>query len=408
MPPEKTRLFLAIPLMDELDNLPALVKCLREQTYRNFEWIVCVNHPDDWWNHPEKSAICQRNLQTIQYLEKLGDSSLTIIDRCSPGKGWDNHHTGVGWARKTVMDMISARAHEEDIIVSMDGDTTFADNYLRGIAEAFRLHPEIRAIAAPYHHPLPADPLAARAILRYEIYMRYYLLNMMRIKSPYAFTALGSAISCTVYAYRRIGGLTPHKSGEDFYFLQKLRKFGPVMIGFPEKVFPAARFSSRVNFGTGPAMIRGIKGDWSAYPIYPHRFFDEVRTTFDRLPEIYHGEKPFLPMMNFLSQKFGSDFLSPLIRNASLVEQFLKACHQKIDALRVLQYLRFRHLQEQSSDENNLMDFLQVFFPEDNFVQELSSGGFSFAYSSLELLSRLRDFLEQTEDQWRQQIHILR
>ena len=39
----------AIPLMDELENLPALVECLNKQTYRNFSVYMCVNQPESWW-----------------------------------------------------------------------------------------------------------------------------------------------------------------------------------------------------------------------------------------------------------------------------------------------------------------------------------------------------------------------
>ena len=76
-------------------------------------------------------------------------------------------------------------------------------------------------LAVPYYHKLIGDA-TDRLILRYEIYMRCYLINLLRIQNPYAFTALGSAMAVTVRAYRKAGGLTPVKSGEDFYFLQNL------------------------------------------------------------------------------------------------------------------------------------------------------------------------------------------
>ncbi len=92
-----------------------------------------------------------------------------------------------------------------------------------------------------------------------------------------SFTAIGSAMALPVKSYRAIGGMTPHKSGEDFYFLQKLRKFGKVLTWNKEKVYPEARYSDRVFFGTGPAMIKGRDGDWSSYPIYPFELFDEIK-----------------------------------------------------------------------------------------------------------------------------------
>ncbi len=93
------------------------------------------------------------------------------------------------------------------------------------LLNTFKHHPDAVALSVPYYHNLTGDEEKDRAILRYEIYMRYYAINLWRIGSPYNFTAVGSAMALPVWAYRAIGGITPHKSGEDFYFIQKLRKY---------------------------------------------------------------------------------------------------------------------------------------------------------------------------------------
>ena len=66
----------AIPLMDELENLPALVECLNKQTYRNFSVYVCVNQPESWWEDEAKRQICANNADSITFLQTVDTFSL--------------------------------------------------------------------------------------------------------------------------------------------------------------------------------------------------------------------------------------------------------------------------------------------------------------------------------------------
>ncbi len=191
--------------------------------------------------HREK-AICEENSRILEYLQNQTDLNLNVIDRSSPGKGWKGKKVGVGIARKVVLDEICERADNEDVIISMDADTIFNKGYVKSIVQTIKRNPKKVAVAVPYYHPLSGDEQQDRIMLRYEIYMRYYALNLWRIQSPFSFTALGSAIALTVKAYKAVGGLTPHLSGEDFYFLQKLRKYGKIICWNSEKVYPANRF----------------------------------------------------------------------------------------------------------------------------------------------------------------------
>ena len=187
-------------------------------------------------------------------------------------------------------------------------------------------------------------------LLRYEIYMRYFLLNMLRIKNPYAYTALGSAMAFPVWAYKKLGGLTPVMSGEDFYFLQKLRKSGNLGIWTNTIAYPSARFSDRVNFGTGPALIKGETGDWDSYPIYYYQLFDKVKETFDLFPTLFKRDVT-TPMDEFLKKQFGSNEIwKPLRDNYKDEKNFVKACVAKVDGLRILQFLK---LSQQSESVDN-------------------------------------------------------
>ncbi len=356
------KIFLALPAMNEREYISACLESVFSQTFKNFQIVVCVNQPEDYW--VTKPEICENNAATIQYLEHLSRPQITLIDKSSKGKGWLQGKSGIGYARKTLMDYISGISSMDDIIISMDADTTFKKDYFDSVIHIFNSE-KITALANPYYHKLNNDESANKAILRYEIYMRNYLINMLLINSPYAFSALGSALAVKVSDYKSIGGITPKKSGEDFYFLQKLRKFGRVYIHNDLKVFPAARFSDRVFFGTGPAMIKGRDGDWESYPIYHFSLFQQIQKTYSLFPALFKNNCP-TPIDNFISIQFGeADIWSALRNNNKDLPHFIKACHDKIDGLRILQYLKNTQTTLSKSDEQCLTEnciYFQQFY----------------------------------------------
>ncbi len=331
---------------------------------------------------------------------KKEDFDITIIDKSTKGNGWTGKQSGVGWARKVLMDTINTIANAEDIIVSLDADTRFNPSYFDSIINTFAKNPKAVAISNPYYHKLTADDAANRAILRYEIYMRHYAINLWRINCPYNFTALGSAMAVPVWAYRKIGGITPMKSGEDFYFLQKLTKTGKIINYNKEKVYPAARFSDRVSFGTGPAMIKGRDGNWNSYPIYHHTLFNNIKKTYELLPALFY-EDIELPLTSFLNEQFKeANWWVALRKNFKTEHHFVKACVEKIDGLRILQYLKSNQNTIDKTDEECLNDFFNKYYK--NVINEINITFDTFKFDKLSIsqLNEIRDVLCRIEEEY--------
>ncbi len=396
----KNEVYIAIPLLDELDNLALLFKNLEQQSYPNFKLFVCVNQPDEWWND-EHRPICLRNKASIKYLQERQKDCIfpiIIIDKSSPSKGWIGKKVGVGWARKTLMETIGEIAKEQAIIISLDGDTSFGKNYVESIVENFLNNKNTNTISVPYYHSLGKDEAANRAILRYEIYMRYYALNLMYIRSPYAFSALGSAIAFKYGALKKIGGFTPKKSGEDFYFLQKMIKYKGISIWNKELVYPAARFSDRVFFGTGPAMIKGHGGDWSSYPLYPVSLFTHIHQFYQLIPELYL-KNISTPIDSFLgSQEIRFKLYDKLRNNNKDLAHFSKAIHDYFDGLKILQYLK-QNYSSTDNEEQNLIQFIAKYHPTDK--DKAIFKNISFKSSSTAQLNAIRDYLCRLENSFR-------
>ena len=395
--------YIALPVLNESENLPQLIGCLAGQDYPDFKIVACVNNYEHWWEDAEKREWCIDNQKSIDFLKKVTRPEVILIDKSSRGRGWPGKKGGVGSARKTAMDFIAGKAQKHDLIISMDADTWYPENYISAVIRQFEFDPHLYGLAIPYYHN-PDGNETDRLILRYEIYMRNYLLNMMRIKNPYAFTALGSAMAFPVWAYKKAGGLTPVKSGEDFYFLQKLAKSGKIGLWADTVAYPSPRFSERVIFGTGPALIKGHQGYWENYPVYEYSSFDKVKATFDLFPELFTKDVE-TPMDHFLKSVFKTDDLWGKIReNYKDRENFIRACSIKVDALRILQFLRLEQQRSARSSETILAGYFHRFFEKemDKKTEQIVSQP-DFSGQSINDLKEIRDFLFVQENRMRKE-----
>ena len=338
--PRYAHISVALPLLAERHNLPPLLERLRRQTYRQFTLYCCVNNLEGGYGYEDNQA-------SLALLRQVDDLPLVVIDRSSQGCGWTGKKKGVGWARKLLFERIMEERPADELVVSLDADTDFDSNYLQAVVDTMNAHPDHSAFSVPYYHPLSHHEALDRPMLRYECYMRHYLLGLLRIGSPYAFTALGSAIVFPLWAYRRVGGITPLQGGEDFYLLQKFAKTGLLVSQFVEPyrtqgmvVRPQGRISSRVPFGTGPAIAKGIAAMEESYPFYSPEGFAAVKATYDLFPALYDTDID-TPMTPFLCQQLAThDLWSPLRANFKSRHLFVHACAERVDGLRILQYLK--------------------------------------------------------------------
>ncbi len=395
---------IAIPAMDELDYLPVTLDALSKQDTRlPFEVYVCVNQPDEYWNHPERQTVCKNNQKLLEFLHGYKSLTLHILDFASPGLGWKGKKTGVGFARKVLFERILSECDPKDIIISLDADTTFGTYYLQSVADRFERNPEMTAMSVPYYHPLNGgDEIRDKALLRYEIYMRNYAVNLLKISSPYGFTALGSAIAMRACSLKKIGNITPYQSGEDFYLVQKFCKMGGLSLFNTECVYPASRYSDRVPFGTGPAMKLGAEGIWDSYPIYHFSFFTSIQEAYGKLRELYENklsvkDNDFLRFLQKENQK--PDIWQDIRENVSDFQHFVKAFHQKADGLRILQFVRAKQQQQPALERNALYDNFHFWMPEKcpNWLMPSQH----WHQYTLEQLNTLRDLLFNEEAQMR-------
>jgi hypothetical protein len=166
---------------------------------------------------------------------------------------------------------------------------------------------------------------------------------------PFAFYTIGSAFSCRAVDYVNQGGMNRRKAGEDFYFLHKLF---PVTHSaeLPEvKVFPSARLSDRVPFGTGPQLAQLVESD-EGMLTYSHEAFRQIGLFLEGINQFHKIENKqnaayFIPgdlRPFFLAQGF-SVALEEMCQHSASFEAFRKRFFRWFDAFRCLKLLNYLH-----------------------------------------------------------------
>jgi len=287
-----------IPAYAEREMLFSTLASIAQNPSSSLEYsfILCViNNKDN--SNPE--AI-KNNLQTIKYLEALvkkkslrkfntdqeiypllldlSDAKLKLgyIDASSRGNEIPHNSGGVGMARKIGMDMalrlLKKSSAPRNLILSLDADTLVQNNYLSAINNYFT--PRVKTAIVAYEHQLPLDYVQQAAICCYEIFLRYWVLGLKYAKSPWAFHSIGSTIVTSTEAYLEVRGMNKREAGEDFYFLSKLAKISKIGYIKETCVYPSARPSARVPFGTGKRIQRFLAGDQKEeYLLYDPQIF---------------------------------------------------------------------------------------------------------------------------------------
>lgn len=352
-PSDDLRLLVVIPCFDEPDinvTINSLASC--DYPGCEVEALVVINGPEGM-----SAAARENNLGAVQQIAAWG---------AGPGRGlpeWlrvfairhENlpvERAGVGLARKLGMDEAVARVSRtpqaDGLIISLDADCEVASNYLAQINEKFSAHPGCPGMSIYYEHAVPGhdnNPLHA-AIIDYELHLRCYVAGQRLARFPYAFHTVGSAMVCRASSYAEQGGMNRRQGGEDFYFIQKLAALSGYRALNSTTVYPAARISNRVPFGTGPAM-QNLLNTAGLQETFSPEIYAELQAfcslVLDCPPDRFMSDTEHLPetLQAFLQQQeFASRFVE-IQRNVANAANFRKRIFRWFNAFRFLKFAQF-------------------------------------------------------------------
>ena len=344
-------------LSDTLDSLA--VAC--QNSDENILILLIVNNAEPEFCDVAKFADNQKTLKWLREGAVPGKlkSSIAWLDASSPGKELKKGG-GVGAARKTGMD---AALHYFDwdhspLIAAVDGDTLVADNYFCEISRYFNSNTSLNAAVVSFQHRKGSTPAEEEAIRLYETYMDDYVEKLRTSHSPYAYHAMGSAIICRAGAYLKAGGMRPKQAGEDFYFLQALRKLdadAPIGAITGTTVYPSSRASDRVPFGTGARITELLSDRDSKFPgryLYNINIFTDLAVMIENVEngvlesslDLFYRNLPDSVSAFLDSCGFRKVWPGILKNSPKSPEKIRWAFHVWFDAFRTLKFIHFCEL----------------------------------------------------------------
>ena len=343
---ENTRCIVVIPAFAEPSLLPTL-HSLAQATHSKEDIlvIVVINESDEAEIvHSQVNENCFDELAE-SHLPNLNLEVLYVQN--IPAK-----MAGVGTARKIGMDyaeeFFGELGKDRGIIINLDADCVVSTNYFEEILKYYEDNPEVELVNIHFEHRYEeiADPLNRRAIVDYELHLRYFIEMQRELHLPYAFHTIGSSFAVTVEGYRSVGGMNRRKAGEDFYFIHKFTKRNSASDLNSCTVYPSGRSSFRVPFGTGKAVADLMNNEEEFKTYHPQSFMD-LKPLVEL--DLYEGAilseeefrilpdsiRYFLLMLNFPS------VLQKLRKNTKSKSTFNKALYQWFDAFRLMKYLHY-------------------------------------------------------------------
>ena len=287
--PAETGLIIVIPACNE-ENLVATLTAIKacERPVQLCEVIVILNHSEI-----ASKTVKENNRKTKHLVEDwiVRNQDRMITYHIIAQFGLPEKKAGVGMARKIGMDEAARRSLDvqrpEIPIICLDADCDVSSNYLVEIETFFSRLPQVEGASILFEHPFAhLAPMHAQSIVGYELHLHYNIQGQKWAKYPFAYQTVGSSMAVRAGVYITVGGMNTRQAGEDFYFLHKVierQMFGEITRC---TVYPSARRSDRVPFGTGKAVNDLLESDNAIQMTYHHQTFVDLREMLLVVPQI--------------------------------------------------------------------------------------------------------------------------
>lgn len=343
-----------IPCYDEPDvltTLKSLMHCL--PTKYPVGVLVVVNSSE-----LTDEVIVKHNRETyhevVAFAEENNQPQLTfhaLLCENMPRK-----HAGVGLARKIGMEWavrgFLQSENSNGVIISLDADCKVSENYLQLIEYQFNTYSPNCCVLNFEHRAKDESPALQNAIDQYEAYIWYFRNALKAIDFPFYYHTIGSAFAVLADVYVRVGGIGRQQGGEDFYFLQKVFFLGKTTELMKVFVYPEARFSDRIPFGTGPALEKILETGDGLLRVYSVEAFKALKEFFVLRIKFYKQsqevvsalvEQLHLSVQHFLKENNLLTAIADCNENSATANTFEKRFFHHFDAFTIIKYLNFAH-----------------------------------------------------------------
>ena len=362
-----------IPALAERVHLPLTIESLSKSIPTDIlddtlVLVVVNNRPPEFGVEADQ---IENNAQTLKWLEDKSEDvafPLAWIDASSPGHELPRWG-GVGLARKIGCDSALAFLFglkdpsplDDFIFFSLDADTIVSPDYLEAAGYELLKSGRVGGVIS-FKHQKADSAESQAAIDEYEAFLNYYVGGLRWAGSPYAFHTVGSCICFTASGYIRANGFAARRqAGEDFYFCVELAKTGGILEINKTMVFPSARISRRVPFGTGKRMAEAALNGGESLLAYDFRVFVCLRellmavsTYADAGADRICAQLANRKTREFLESRGFPDIWERFRRQYKTKDALLAAFHRWFDGFVTLKYVHWltekewprRHLEE--------------------------------------------------------------
>lgn len=340
---QDTRLWqgcLVIPAFDE--TFEPLHRQLMSLASADVLVILVINAPED--ASPRAIADTQTLLNKLHTQDY---DHVIVVDRASNGLRLDPKQ-GVGLARKIGCDLALALSVggrlRSNWLLQSDADVVFPSGYT-DLLHTNPINDSAGARIFPHRH-YSSDPTLHHAGQLYDQHMSYYVAGLAMAGSRYAHHSLGSTIAVHTKSYAAVRGYPKRSAGEDFYLLNKIRKLAPVERLQGPSLSIEARTSTRVPFGTGPALRKIVEGlvvdpTGGRYLSYHPACFSLLGSALSALNQ--WAEDPHQAIHPNVSRRLSAlgfeGFVSGLSKQQISTEQRHRCVHDWFDGLKTLQFI---------------------------------------------------------------------
>ncbi len=249
---DEVDVYIVIPSFAEGYPLPAL-KALADcdVTTLKAEVIIVLNLPQDATE--EEKLKHNKTIEGLKTFNPPQWMNLTVLDMGVVRR------RGVGKPRKWGTDLAITKAyltHNFNVpVLWLDADTTVSKNYVLEGVSVLRTADIVHYFFK--HRCDQTSEFLKGRIIKYEGRLRYHRWALRLSGIPWSPYYIGSCIGFKAGAYVSVGGISvSYQAGEDFYLVHKIIKHGKYEEITKATVFPEARLSKRVPYGTGPALAK--------------------------------------------------------------------------------------------------------------------------------------------------------
>lgn len=357
-------IIVVIPCLNESEILRTLESVWSCDPVDSFcEVIVAVNDSEN--SSPEVKSFNQETYKNLLDWKKGNDRPNLALHPIY-AESVNARHAGAGMARKIGMDeairRFNAVNRPNGVIISLDADCLVSPNYLRKIESVFSEDKSCFAATINFKHRIEEmeDPKQKLGIKLYEDYLHYYKQASEFAGFPNSIYTIGSAFAVRADAYVKQGGMNRRQAGEDFYFLQKLTKLGIITEINDAFVYPSARVSDRVPFGTGAAITKWMNDSENLALTYNFAAFLDLKELVERVDSLFRiSPENFIefisslpiPVQEYLQSLDFAEKLAEINQNSSSLISFRKRFFQFFDAFIILRFLNRTHQKHYSRQD---------------------------------------------------------